>query len=146
MIELRPITEDNYNEVLNLEVLDEQRKFVAPNIYSLAQAWVFYDTAYPFAVYSGDLIVGFIMLGYYKPKGVYNIWRLMIDKRFQGNGYGKEALELAIKYLKDNFRVGEIFLSFEPDNIIAENLYRNIGFQRTGEVEGNEIVMCLTVA
>ena len=70
----------------------------------------------------------------------------MIDKRFQGNGYGKEALELAIKYLKDNFRVGEIFLSFEPDNIIAENLYRNIGFQRTGEVEGNEIVMCLTVA
>ena len=145
MVEFREITENNYDDCLKLEVSEDQKKFVASNVYSLAQAWVFYDTAYPFAIYAGNKMVGFIMMGYYKPKGIYNIWRLMIDKRFQGKGYGKAALVLAVKYLKEKYNVSEIFLSFEPDNTVAEKLYSSIGFQRTGEVENNEIVMCLKV-
>jgi diamine N-acetyltransferase len=143
MVELREITSNNYDDCLNLDVSDNQRNFVASNTYSLAQAWVFYDTAYPFAIYADDIMVGFVMMGYYKPKGEYTVWRFMIDKRFQGKGYGKAALALAIRYLKDKFNPKEIFLSFEPDNIIAEKLYYNAGFRRTGEVEGDEIVMRL---
>ena len=45
MVELKAITEENYNECLELEVSDNQKNFVASNIYSLAQAWVFYETA-----------------------------------------------------------------------------------------------------
>ena len=145
MVELREITESNYNECLNLKVPDNQKDFVASNVYSLAQAWVFYETAYPFAIYADNVMVGFIMMGFYKPKGIYNIWRLMIDERFQGKGYGKEALLLAIKYLKEKYNVHEIFLSFEPKNFIAEKLYENVGFQRTDEVAGKEIVMCLKI-
>ena len=145
MVEFREITENNYDDCLKLEVSEDQKTFVASNVYSLAQAWVFYDTAYPFAIYADNIMVGFIMMGYYKPKGIYNIWRLMIDKRFQGKGYGKAALVLAVKYLKEKYNVSEIFLSFEPDNTVAEKLYSSIGFQRTGEVENNEIVMCLKV-
>ncbi len=40
MIELRKITWDNWEECLNLEVADEQKNFVAPNDYSIAQAYV----------------------------------------------------------------------------------------------------------
>ena len=145
MVEFKKITENNYDDCLNLEVLDSQKNFVASNVYSLAQAWVFYETAYPFAIYADDIMVGFIMMGYYKPKSIYNIWRFMIDKRYQGKGYGKAALVLAVEYLKEKYNVSEIYLSFEPDNTIAEKLYSSIGFQRTGEVENNEIVMCLKV-
>ena len=145
MVEFKEITENNYDDCLNLRVSDEQKNFVASNTYSLAQAWVFYETAYPFAIYADNVMVGFIMMGFYKPKSIYNIWRFMIDERFQGKGYGKQALLLAIKYLKEKYNVHEIFLSFEPNNIIAEKLYKSVGFQRTGEIEDGEIVMCLKV-
>jgi len=145
MVELKAITSDNFEECLKLEVLDNQKNFVTSNTYSLAQAWVFYETAYPFAIYDGDIMIGFIMMGYYKPKDVYNIWRFMIDKQFQGKGYGKTALLLAVEYLKKKHKINEVFLSVEPDNTIAEKLYRSVGFYPTGETAGNEIVMCLKV-
>jgi len=143
MVKLKEITADNYDDCLKLEVSDGQKNFVASNMYSLAQAWVFYNTAYPFAIYAGDEMVGFIMMGYYKPKGVYNIWRFMIDKRFQNKGYGKAALLLAVKYIREKYNASELYLSFEPENLTAEKLYNSIGFARTGEVEDGEIVMCL---
>ena len=146
MVEFKEITEDNYDDCLNLKVSDSQKTFVAANIYSLAQAWVFYKTAYPFAIYADDVMVGFIMMGYYKSKGVYTIWRLMIDERFQGKGHGKAALLLAIKHLNEKYNTDEIYLSVEPDNATAEKLYNSVGFKPTGEVAGSEIVMCLKLA
>lgn len=130
---------------MKLKVSDSQSNFVASNTYSLAQAWVFYETAYPFAIYVNDVMVGFIMMGFYKPKGIYNIWRFMIDAQFQGKGYGKSAVVLAINYFKEKYNASEIFVSFEPNNIVAEKLYNSVGFQWTGEVSGSEIVMRLCV-
>jgi len=146
MIELRKITKDNYDECLKLQVSDEQKNFVAPNVYSLAQAWVYYETAYPFAIYADDVMVGFVMLGYYAERNIYNIWRFMIDARYQKRGYGKSALQLSIKYLVKEFNADEIFTSFEPNNIVAEKLYVSVGFNRTGEIEDDgEIVMRLDI-
>jgi len=142
-VELRKIDEENYSECLKLKIRDEQKGFVASNVFSLAQAWVFYETAYPFAVYAGDVMVGFVMMGYYKPKDVYNIWRFMIDAEHQGKGYGKEALLLSIKYLRENHGVNEIYLSFEPGNVGAERLYAGAGFKKTGEIYEEQIVMKL---
>ena len=147
MVELRKITKDNYDECLNLKVSDEQQNFVASNIYSLAQAWVYYETAYPFAIYADDVMVGFIMLGYYAERNIYNLWRFMIDARYQKRGYGKAALQLAIEYLRKEFNVNEVFTSIVPDNIVTEKLYSSIGFNRTGEIEDDgEIVMRLDIS
>jgi len=88
-------------------------------------------------------MVGFIMMSYYKLKDRYTIWRFMIDERFQGKGYGKSALTLAAQYLKEKYNVDEIFLSVKPSNTVAEELYSSVGFERTGETEGSEVVMCL---
>ena len=141
LIEFKEITEENYDECLKLSVLDNQKNFVTSNVYSLAQARVYYDTAFPFAIYADDTMVGFIMMSFYKPKSVYGIWRLMIDKHYQGKGYGRASVLLAIKYLKDRFNAKGIFLAIELDNIVAEKLYSGVGFQRTGEIEDNQIVM-----
>lgn len=40
MITLRKITEDNFIECINLEVKEDQRKFAAHNMFSLAEAYV----------------------------------------------------------------------------------------------------------
>ena len=145
MIELRKINKDNCSECLDLKVSDEQKKYVASNVYSLAQAWVFYDMSYPFAIYSDDAMVGFVMMGYDAEKDLYDIWRFMIDERYQNKGYGKAALKLSIEYLIAEFDIKEIFLSFEPANAVAEKLYGSAGFIRTGEMEDGEIIMKLIV-
>jgi len=73
VVELRKITKENYEECLNLSVADDQKKFVSSNVHSLAQAWVYYDTAFPFAIYADNVMVGFIMLGYYEVRKYYTM-------------------------------------------------------------------------
>lgn len=146
MIELREITKDNYEECLHLKVAESQKAFVSSNVHSLAQARVYYETAFPFAVYADETMVGFIMLGYYEVKGYYTLWKFMIDERYQNKGYGKKALRLGIDYLVNRFQVKEVYTAYYAANHIARNLYASVGFRETGEVVGNEVGMRLTVS
>ena len=102
---------------------------------SLAQAYVYNDNAYPFAVYSDDEIVGFIMMGYYEVKQYYTLWKFLIDKDHQRRGYGRQALALGIKFLKDRFDVDSVYTGVVPGNAVANRLYRSVGFVPTGLIE-----------
>lgn len=132
MVELKEITKDNYEAVLALKVSDAQKGFVPTVTEAMAQAWVYYDTAYPFAVYADGEPVGFIMLGYYAEKDQYTVWKFLIDENHQRRGYGREALRLAVKWLRNTFNVREVFLGCAHGNRAAENLYASFGFARTG--------------
>ena len=52
MVELRAITKENYEECLKLSVADSQKNFVSSNSHSLAQAWVYYNTAFPLSLFT----------------------------------------------------------------------------------------------
>lgn len=145
MVELKEITKENYEECLNLSVADNQKSFVSSVVHSLAQAWVYYDTAYPFAIYADNQMVGFIMLGYYEIRNHYTLWKFMIDAKYQNKGYGRQALKLGIDYLVNHFNVKEVFTAYESSNSVARNLYTSLGFRETGEVAGNEVGMKLVV-
>lgn len=145
MVELREITEDNFNKCIKLSVADNQRNHEASNVYSLAQAWVYRNTAFPFAIYADDILVGFIMLGYYEVKKQYNLWRFMIDEKYQGKGYGKQALLIAIYYLVNKINIKEVYTSVVAENTYARKLYNKVGFVETGELSDDEIVMKLII-
>lgn len=145
MVELREITKDNFEECLRLDVAESQRTFVPSNAYSLAQAWVYYKTAYPFAIYADDIMIGFIMLGYYEAKQYYTLWKFMIDAKYQNKGYGRQALKLGIDYLVDRFQVKEVYTAYEKHNDVAKKLYASFGFRETGEVAGNDVGMKVTL-
>ena len=137
MVELRTITKENLEEVLSLNVWEHQESFVSSTAYSLAQAYAYRETAFPFAVYADNAIVGFIMMGYYEAKNQYTLWKFLIDKNQQGKGYGREALEKGIRYLKDRFGTKEIYTGVALGNEGAKHLYRSIGFKETGLIENN---------
>lgn len=59
MINIKEITKENIDDVLALKVDESQKSFVSTNGDSLAQAYVYSETAYPFSVYEDDTIVGF---------------------------------------------------------------------------------------
>ncbi len=63
MILLKAVTKENIDDLLNLDVREDQRSFVSSVAESLAQAYVYQDNAFPFAVYDDEEIVGFIMMG-----------------------------------------------------------------------------------
>lgn len=137
MVELRTISKDNLEDVLNLSVLEHQKTFVSSTAYSLAQAYVYGENAFPFAVYADNTIVGFIMLGYYENRKQYTLWKFLIDKKYQRKGYGKDALKQGIDYLVEKFDVKEIYTGVALGNEIAKHLYSSIGFEVTGLVEDN---------
>ena len=145
MIHLEPVTRENLDAVLALHVHEDQRGFVSTTAESLAQAYVYRETAFPFAIYADQTIVGFIMLGYYEAKRYYTLWKLLIDRRFQGRGYGRDALSLGIDYMMERFQTGEIYTGVSPGNAVAKRLYRSVGFQYTGVFEDNMEEMRLTL-
>lgn len=145
MVRLERITPDNYGECLDLKVAKEQKDFVSPNVLSLAKAYVFYDSARPFAIYDDSLMVGFIMLRFNVEYNNYFIWQFMIDESYQSKGYGSKALGLAIDWVKKDNRSREIVTTYIKGNENARKLYEKYGFHQTGELENGEVNMALHV-
>ena len=154
MIRLEKVNGRNVWELLKLEVSTDQKSFVASNDISIVEAYTAITGngyAFPFGIYEGNKPVGFLMIGFDVDdywddapdiaKGNYNLWRLMIDKSYQGKGYGKDAVRLALDFIK-TFPCGAAdycWLSYEPENEIARELYGSFGFNETGEMDGEEL-------
>ena len=143
-VTLRDITRDNFKQCIKLEVRDDQKTFVATNVFSIAQSKV-EPTYIPQAVYHDEEMVGFCMYGYDPEDDCYGVGRLMIDKHHQGKGYGRAAIVEAIRRMREQPDCREIALSVEPENTSAQKLYESLGFVKTGEVVHGEEVMRLKV-
>jgi len=120
-----------------MKVAEHQKTFVSTVAESLAQAWVYRDTAFPFAIYADNIPVGFVMLGYYEVRKQYTLWKFFIDERHQNKGYGKQALRLAIQCLVEQFSAEEVYTGVLLGNEVARQLYISFGFEETGNIEGN---------
>lgn len=149
-LELRTIDDTNRDAVELLEVSDDQKQYIASNRKSLetAQKEEHREVARPFAIYADGRIVGFTMFAFdlasSDPNDRYWLWRFMIDKRLQGNGYGASALETIIQYFRSH-GANHILLSTKETNTAALSLYRKYQFVETGEMNDDEIVLRLTL-
>ena len=146
MVSLVEIDRHNFLPILDLSVSEEQRSFVASNTYSLAQAYV-QPECIPLALYVENKPVGFAMYCIDESDREYWIYRLMIDQRHQGRGYGRAAMLLLIDRIRSEMdeQRHRIYISFEPENEIAKSLYESLGFVADGRVEYGEIVYRLEV-
>ena len=159
MIHLEKINQDNVWDLLRLRVRPDQESFVADNTESIVEAYLALSAggyAFPFGIFDGDTPVGFLMIGFGTEndrwegepsvnQGNYSLWRLMIDEKYQGRGYGKQAVQWALDFVK-TFPCGPaecVWLSYEPENEKAKALYRAFGFVENGEWDGDEIVAVL---
>src|SRR3954454_2952834 len=125
-VTLREITKENWRQIIALQLAVEQEDFVSSNVYSLAQAKVD-PVRIPLAIYDDETSVGFIM---YNDRplddGSYRISRLMIDREHQGNGYGRVAMEEAIRRLREVPVCKETLLDYAPENTAAAQLYASL--------------------
>ncbi|HOB20341.1 MAG TPA: GNAT family N-acetyltransferase [Candidatus Atribacteria bacterium] len=152
MVSLEKITWDNWEACINLRVKDEQKPFIASNVYSLAQSYValLNDRQPPltYAICLGRTVIGFAMA--YREtaresrfgESSYVICRFMIDKDYQGRGYGKMAFAILLDKIKDCplGSADAIYVAYNRSNEAARALYAGFGFKETGVVSCGEMI------
>ncbi len=148
-IEARPVTAENMNELMKLQVHPEQRSFVASNERSLAQA-AYTPAGRPLGLYAHGQPVGFLLLydarrDAEKPADELYIWRLMVDAAQQSHGHGAAAVRWAIEEAR-RMGVSRVGLSHAVDNDVAGAFYERLGFEYTGEVDDDERKMLFKLA
>ena len=139
-VTLRKVTNDTFRACIGLEVREDQKGYVASNMYSLAEAQAD-GVSEPRAIYADEEMVGFIMYDVEPEEGRGYIPRLMVDAVHQGNGYGRAAMQQVIDLFVANPDCKEIRTSIHPDNERARALYLSLGFELTGEMSDGEAVM-----
>jgi histidinol dehydrogenase len=141
---VRPVDAANLDAVMKLEVAAGQSRFVSPVAKSLAQ--VAYEPAgRALALFDGDVAVGMMLLydarlAKDKPKEQLYVWRLLVDARFQGQGYGRLAMGWVIQEARRQ-GLASVGLSHVDAAGHAGVFYEKLGFRYTGEVDGGELKM-----
>ena len=87
------VNDENRKEVEGLTVFSEQAGFIESVNECLQEADEL-ELWRPVGIYDSDTLIGFAMYGYFPEPTPGQLWldRLLIDKKYQGKGYGKQAV------------------------------------------------------
>ncbi len=151
-IELKEITYDNLKDVISIyDTLSEaDKKHVAPNVVSLAEAYLNYSIAWPRAITLDNQVIGFVMLGLdnfiadKEDHPVYFLWRLMIATEFQNQGYGKQLLDQVVQKCKEE-NIRYLYVSSTRYDDMPYKMYLSYGFEDTGREEDGEQILKLKI-
>jgi diamine N-acetyltransferase len=150
---LRKITDENRDEVVALSIAASQEGYVSSVADSLEEARETpQGNPWYRAIYADDQPVGFVMLSWNvapdPPRiiGPWFLWKLLIDERHQGRGYGGEAVKIVADIARDH-GASELLTSYVVGDSSPEPFYTHIGFVPTGEQdEKGEIILTLELA
>jgi diamine N-acetyltransferase len=100
-------------------------------------------------VFDGELAIGFIMLSWNvtpnPPEiiGPWYLWKLIVDKRYQGQGYGRAIIEKVADIVKAE-GADTLLTSYALGPDSPGKFYQRVGFHPTGEVNiDGEIIVAL---
>ena len=141
-VSLQEITASTVRSILDLRIRPDQESYVASNAVSIAQAH-FHPEAWFRAVYAAGVPVGFVMLrdttlvDPVPAQASLSLWRLMIDRSFQGRGFGRKALELAVAHARTRPGAEAFHTSYVEGELAPRDFYLSFGFEPTGKPKEN---------
>lgn len=140
MIHLEPVTPENWR--CGLRVREDQHCFAADSAGLLARAYAYRaQRSEALVIYADNTPVGMALYYDLDELHAYNLSQLFIDARYQGRGYGTEAVRLLLQRLKTDEKFEKVVLCYVDGDEAAQRLYEALGFRPTGEVEEDELVM-----
>jgi len=147
VVSLRPLSESDRPAVEALRVSPNQERFVSSVAQSLREAAEHPDArALYWVVHAEDTPVGFVMIADevrssdYKP---HYLWKLLIDERYQRQGFGTATLDLIVEYFRGRPGVEVLSTSAGQGDGSPVTFYERYGFENTGEVLDDEVVLRL---
>ncbi len=145
MVTLRPLTETNRAAVEALSVSPAQERFVSNVPDSLLEAAEEPDgRALYWAVYDDETPVGFVMISDevggpgYIPQ---YLWKLLIDERYQRQGFGTATVDLIVEYFRSRPGVDVMWTSAGQGEGSPIPFYERYGFEQTGEIVFDDEVL-----
>ncbi|MGG1632849.1 GNAT family N-acetyltransferase [Rossellomorea sp. NRS-1567] len=140
-VKLVEVNKDNWYDCCQLEIPEDQKAFIESNAISIAQS-KFEPSLRPFAIYYEDKVVGFLMYNTMPEElDAYWVYRIMVDKSYQGKGIGKEATALMIEGMVETLAADKIVVGYHPENKGAHHLYTSLGFVDQGDRFGREMAV-----
>jgi diamine N-acetyltransferase len=150
------VTAADQESVMDLRRAPGQERYL-PDMEDHFEEAVRYPHARPrlFSVHDGDTLVGFAMISDGIPPAVleadadlvgpYYLWRLLIDERYQGRGYGRATIEAVSGYVRGRPGGDVLYTSCVAGEGSPQTFYLHLGFVKTGRVafEEQEDVLAL---
>ena len=137
MLRLVEINEDNFFAFRALELQEEQRRFLDSPLGILARGYVYRDCrARVFGVAADGEAVGLALVrDLDEEPACYDLQQFLIDRRFQGKGYGTAALGLILEELRREGKYDCAEVCVHRENAAALGLFGKLGFVDTGYVD-----------
>ena len=137
MIRLAEIDERNFFDVRDLDVGEDQRRFLDSPLGILARGYVYRaQRARVLAIRDDGKTVGLLLVkDMDEAPACYDLQQFMIDRRFQGRGYGAAALGLLLERLRAEKKYPVAEVCVHRENAAALALFRRAGFLDTGYVD-----------
>ena len=151
-VEFREVNEQNLEAVLTVTLAPEQEPYVGSVSEALEEAReVPEGKPWYRAVFDGELAVGFVMLSWNVPPnppeiiGPWYLWKLIVDRRYQGRGYGRAIIEKVVEIVRaEGAETLLTSYALGPDS--PGPFYQQVGFIPTGDVNiDGEVIVALKV-
>lgn len=157
-INFKKINKNDSKMIIEMQLLENQEDYVMPFVDSLAESYsdLFEEEiTVTYALCNGKNPVGLVEIRYVKGKNfpnlkdkmVYELFRILVDKEYQKNGYGTCAVQLFMDYVRKK-PLGDadnIVVSVVEGNNIALRLYEKMGFKIIGKDKYEHIALSQTI-
>lgn len=149
MVTLQTVTEANRAAIEALELAPHQEQFVNTVAEAFAEAAEEPGgRAIQWGVYDGEELVGFVMISD-EVEGpdyiAHYLWKLIIDKDHQRQGYGTATLDLIAAYFRERGLM-EMWTTAGEGEGGPIPFYERYGFERTGDIVfDNEVLLRLAL-
>ncbi len=139
MISLVKIDESNIVKAEKLEVFENQKSFL-DSAEGIVKREKIYKNLNPhlFGIANNEALIGLALVKDFEEEPfAYDLQQFMIDKNFQGRGYGTKALKLILEYLKKEGRFESVEICVKKEDFPAIKLYEKAGFRNSGYIDEN---------
>ncbi|MBR3961970.1 MAG: GNAT family N-acetyltransferase [Oscillospiraceae bacterium] len=139
MISLVKIDESNIVKAKKLEVFENQKSFLDSAEGIVKRAEIYKNlNSHLFGIANNETLIGLALVKDFEEEPfAYDLQQFMIDKNFQGRGYGIEALKLILEYLKKEGRFESVEICVKKEDFPAIKLYEKVGFKNSGYIDEN---------
>ena len=137
MIRLAEIDERNFFDVRDLDVREDQRRFLDSPLGILARGYAYRaQRARVLAIQDDGKTVGLMLVkDMDEAPACYDLQQFMIDRHFQGRGYGAAALGLLLERLRAEKKYSVAEVCVHRENAAALALFQRTGVLDTGYVD-----------
>jgi|GEM_PF-92358 len=136
-LKLVEVNEENWIDFAGLSVDESQKHFLASNIGIMARGYIFRSSsAKVIGIVNDGKAVGLALVrDMDEEPACYDLQQFMIDKDYQGNGYGTQALKMILANLEKEHKYDCVEVCVKKYAAVALHVYEVAGFSDTGYID-----------